>query len=108
MIISHKSSVEDNMARYNAWRTQEIKKGFNWDGEQFQIDAESQRLISAKALNVLRSLINNQTPSDIIWRTQTDTFYTFTSEEFLDFSDAVNAHVEGIMKTAWEGKDGFQ
>lgn len=103
MIISHKSPHKNT--RVNVVRDQQIADGFAWNESVFQIDADSQRLIAGRALKLVKRQLLGEPIEPFQWRTADDQFYTFTVEEFLDFADAVDAHIETIMVESWAAKD---
>lgn len=78
-----------------------IEEGFMWNGSLFQIDPTSQIFIAAKALSIIKAQLNNEVYENILWRTYDNQFYSFTAEEFLAFSVAVETHIENILKTSW-------
>ncbi|WMC09497.1 DUF4376 domain-containing protein [Oceanimonas pelagia] len=99
MIISHKSP--DKSGRVNAQRHENIAAGFTWNGSVFDIDPDSMGLIASRALR----LILDPDITELIWRSKDNQNITFTRGEFLNFSRAVDAHVESIYQQSWASKD---
>lgn len=82
-----------------------ISEGFSWKGTLFQIDSSSQIFIASKALSIVKLRLENTPVGTITWRTYDNRFYTFTADEFLKFSSAVESYIEGILQTSWEAID---
>lgn len=82
-----------------------IFEGFVWEGSLFQIDSNSQIFIASKALSIVKLRLENTPVDTITWRTYDNRFYTFTADEFLRFSSAVESHIESILQTSWEAID---
>lgn len=78
---------------------------FNYKGNDFQVDEKSARLIGSRALKILKRKMLGETVEPFQWRLKDNTFYTFDSEEFLLFSEAVDEYLESIMKENWEKED---
>lgn len=98
-ILRHSSP--NKSARVNELREQEIMAGFNWRGGCFDIDSVSLMAITRRALRV--TLDSSMPP--VSWRTKDNETVTMTSEDFLLFATAADAHVEAIFKKSWELKD---
>jgi hypothetical protein len=103
MIISHESPTKNK--RYNAQRDSQIQSGFTWAGSTFQIDPSSILVIAGRAVKIIKRQLLEEAVPDFYWRTLDDQFYVFTATEFLEFADAVDAHVESIYAESWAGKD---
>jgi hypothetical protein len=103
LIISHDSPTKNR--RYNDLRTERIAAGFTWNGATFQINPNSILVITGRATRIINRQLQELGNPDFNWRTQDDQFYLFTAEEFLEFADAVDNHVESIYVESWAGKD---
>jgi hypothetical protein len=64
-----------------------------YEGQVFQIDAQSAFDINSTFLALIGGLI--ESPSD--WRTKDNTWVQFTKEEFIAFSGAVMAHKSAVF-----------
>lgn len=98
--MKHKVEVDPKKLRHLR-----ILEGFVWEGKTFQIDPESQTFIAGKALSVLKNKVAGTPLNTITWRTYDNEFYNFTSEEFLEFSSAVESHIENILQNSWYSID---
>jgi hypothetical protein len=104
MIISHKSP--DKKQRFNAVRDARLKAGLEWNGHRFQTDERSQQLIASRALKIVKCRLLDEPVDGPVWITADNSEYTFGVEEFLDFAEAVDAHVEALIMETHLAKHG--
>lgn len=97
MRIHHKTPYRTERVR--AARDKELRQGIEWAGHVFQIDPDSQRLISGRVAAIHAKGVENC--SAFAWRTISNTDYEFQPQEFLDFAVAVDARVDEIYRTSW-------
>lgn len=68
------------------------------NGHVFQIDPDSQRLITGKALRLKLEPDNVNT---VYWRSKDNEMVAFTHSEFIEFAKAVSDRVEAIMMASF-------
>jgi hypothetical protein len=102
-IISHKSPRK--ASRVNQFRDAALADGLVWAGSVFQIDERSQQLIASRALKLVKRKLLGEPVEDIQWITADNQVKTFTPDEFLEFSDAVDAKVEALILEARAAKN---
>jgi len=104
MIISHNSPLKK--LRHNGARDARLKAGIEWNGHRFQTDERSQQLIASRALKIVKRRLLDEPVDGPVWITADNTEYAFGVEEFLDFAEAVDAHVEALIKETHLAKRG--
>ena len=104
MIISHNSPLKK--MRYDGARDARLKAGFEWNGHRFQTDERSQQLIASRALKIVKRRLLDEPVDGPVWITADNTEYAFGVEEFLDFAEAVDAHVEALIMETHLAKHG--
>lgn len=96
MIIRH--STVNRSVKANELRDARIAAGYSRNGVVFQIDTASRSAIANRAIRVYRG------SDEVNWRTMSNDNCQFTAEDFLAFSDEVDAYVETIMQECWSLK----
>jgi len=81
-----------------AARDEAIKAGLDYNGHNFQIDPDSQRLIASKAL---RLQLEPDNTNPVYWRSRANEMVEFTPAEFIEFAKAVSDRVEEIMMASF-------
>ena len=57
------------------------------------------------ALKLVKRKLLDEVIEPFQWRLKDNTFYTFSSDEFLVFAEEVDVYVESVMKEKWDKKD---
>lgn len=99
MIIKHDSPTKKQ--RLKERRAQQLEAGFYYQGDTFQIDDRSRAAIAGRALR----LMLGPAIATVEWRTQDNRMVLFSSDEFLAFAQAVDAHIESLYQASWSQKD---
>ncbi|WP_394165132.1 DUF4376 domain-containing protein [Neptunomonas phycophila] len=105
--------IISNNNNRKAWRDNKIASGFTWNGNTFQADKDSRGLINGRVTKLNTLIINGRiTPEDdeyidnngntrpLVWWTTTNVVISFTVQEYLNFSIALEEWIEDIYTTA--------
>lgn len=102
MIIKHSSPNKSE--RINKARDALLEKGVIWEGRRFETDSRSQQLIASRALKIVKRRLLEEDIEPVTWITADNDEYIFQVDEFLEFAEAVDAHVEALIMEAHVAK----
>lgn len=97
--VNKNGPVFDEMRK--AVRSARISTGFSWGGSVFQTRDKDLTLISGRATKILAKRSLGESLPDFYWRTEDNSVYLFSADEFLRFAIAVDEFVEQKYIESW-------